>query len=145
MQIREQGKQVQLIRSIYDPTKKRCNQSVFCHFPRRYAYLSASLTDYLSAEQIELLSADEAKLLSDWLKTKSDKNLSDDREFRIRLADSTIDLLADAISSAGLTEDSATKIYESIDRLKKAIKKSGFSKKRKCVSGGQSDATIPGM
>lgn len=160
MQIREQGQQVQLIRSHYDSTKKRCVQTVFCHFKRSYKYLSADMNDYLSAEQIVLLSDDEKKQLSDWLKSKSDKDLTDQRMYTILLADKTINLLADAILSyeptkddsmlsADLKEVDSTKIYDAIDRLKKAMKKKGLARVKK-IAQEEPDrtddpATIPGM
>jgi len=160
MQIREQGRQVQLIRSPYDSTKKRCVQTVFCHFKRSYKYLSADMNDYLSAEQIALLSDDEKKQLSDWLKARTDKDLTDDRRLRIRIADKIIDALTDAILSydpakddnvlsADLSEVDVAKIYGAIDRLKKAMKKKGLARVKK-IAQEEPDrtddpATIPGM
>jgi len=152
MQIREQGRQVQLIRSPYDSTKKRCVQTVFCHFKRSYKYLSADMNDYLSAEQIALLSDDEKKQLSDWLKARTDKDLTDDRRLRIRIADKIIDALTDAILSYDPAKDDnilSADIYDAIDRLKKAMKKKGLARVKK-IAQEEPDrtddpATIPGM
>jgi len=159
MQIREQGQQVQLIRSTYDSTKKRCTQSVICHFKRSYDYSSAILTYYLSAEQIALLSEDEVSQVSAWLKQKSDKGLSDGMKLTIQLADRMINSITDAILSespenydkilsAELTDDKATKIYDAIDKLKKALRKKGFVRAKKSVQvdgGSDEPASIPGM
>jgi hypothetical protein len=125
MQIREQGRQVQLIRSPYDSTKKRCVQKVVHTFKRQYIYLSDDVTKYLSAEQVEDLSDDEKKTLSDWLKAKADKGSADDRRVSIAYADRQIVKAADAISSDGVSAEQAAKIWEAIEKLSKALKKAG--------------------
>ena len=128
MQIREQGRQVQLIRSPYDPVKKRCVQKVVHTFKQQYSYSSDDITEYLSVQQVEDLSDDEKKTLSVWLATKADKMSADVRRNRIILADTTIEGLADAISSDGVSADQAFKIWESIDKLSKVLKKTGYPK-----------------
>jgi hypothetical protein len=125
MQIREQGRQVQLIRSPYDSTKKRCVQKVVHTFKQQYRYLSDDITKYLSADQVSDLSDDEKKTLSDWLRAKSDKESADDRKTSINLADWRISQSADAISSDGVSAEQATKIWEAIEKLSKALKRSG--------------------
>ena len=141
MQIREQGRQVQLIRSPYDSTKKRCVQKVVHTFKQQYSYLSDDITQYLSAEQVADLSEDEKKTLSDWLKTKADKILADDRKYSIIWADGQISKSADAISSDGVDAERAAKIWEAIEKLSKALKKSGNPKPSKVkapvVAAGQ--------
>lgn len=123
MQIREQGQQVQLIRSPYDKTKKRCVQKVAHHFPKQYAYLSADINQYLSAEQVSDLSDDEKQTLSDWLKERADKALADGRRYKISGADRTLSDLADAILSDGVTPEQAAKITEGLAKVSKALKK----------------------
>ncbi len=140
MQIREQGKQVQLIRSPYDAARKRCVQHVAHKFERRIQYLSADPADYLSAEQIADLSADEKQTLSDWLRAKADKRAADDRSYAIRLADSHIIRLADAILSDGLIDSQhADRIWGAVSKLEKALKKSGHPRPRR----GRAPATAP--
>ncbi len=132
MQIREQGKQVQLIRSPYDPIKKRCVQHVAHKFERRIQYLSANPADYLSAEQLADLSADEQQTLSDWLKTKADKQSADDRKYSILFADRNITRLADAILSDGLPDSQyADRIWKAMSLLSKALKKSGHPRPKR--------------
>lgn len=128
MQIREQGQQVQLIRSPYDSTKKRCVQKVVHTFKRQYSYLSDDLNNYLSADQVLDLSDDEKKTLSDWLKARTDKKAADDRASSIRYADIRNNLTADAISSDGVSAEQAAAIWESIEKLSKALKKAGHPK-----------------
>ena len=125
MQIREQGRQVQLIRSPYDSTKKRCVQKVVHTFKQQYSYLSDDITKYLSAEQVADLSDDEKKTLSDWLKARADKTSADDRKYSISGADRQISKSADAISSDGVSAEQAAKIWEAIEKLSKALRKSG--------------------
>ncbi len=132
MQIREQGKQVQLIRSPYDPARKRCVQRVAHKFERRIMYLSANPADYLSAEQLADLSDDEQQTLAAWLNAKSDKQAADDRSYAIRFADSNIIRLADAILSDGLPDSQhADRIWKAMSQLEKALKKSGHPRPKR--------------
>ena len=128
MQIREQGKQVQLIRSPYDPAKKRCVQKVAHTFERQHSYLSDDVNKYLSAEQVADLSDDEKKTLSAWLKVRADKRMAYDREAAIRYAHIHIISAADAISSDGVSADQAAIMWEAMDRLGKSLKKAGHPK-----------------
>lgn len=131
MQIREQGKQVQLIRSPYDKTKKRCVQKVVHIFQRQYVYLSDDITKYLSAEQIADLSDDEKKTLSDWLRARADKSSADGRRIKISYADKNLSDLADAILSDGVTDEQAAAIVEGLAKVAKALKKSGHKSSKK--------------
>ena len=125
MQIREQGQQVQLIRSPYDSTKKRCVQKVAHTFKKRSSYSSDDITEYLSAEKIADLSDSEKKTLSDWLKDRADKKTADDRKNSIIHAYINISKLADAILSDYVSAEQAEKIWLAIEKLSKALKKSG--------------------
>ncbi len=130
MQIREQGRQVQLIRSPYDSTKKRCVQKVFMTFERSYFY-AADVNKHLSADEVKELSADEIKTLSDWLTVKADKRAADTRSHSISLADKRIADAADAILSDNVDADVAAKIYAAMDVLAKAMKKMGHERPKK--------------
>ena len=128
MQIRIQGKQVQLIRSPYCKEKKRCVQKVVHTFKQQLIYSSDDMNKYLSAEQVADLSDDEKKTLSDWLKAKTDKKSADDRLYAIGFADKQIIRSADAILSDGVSQEQAGRIWEAMDKLAKALKKSGHPK-----------------
>lgn len=128
MQIRIQGKQVQLIRSPYCKEKKRCVQKVAHTFKDPIIFSSDDVNTYLSAEQVADLSDDEKKTLSDWLREKADKCSAADRRFFISWADKNIIKSADAILSDGVDAEQAAKIWEAIERLSKALKKSGHPK-----------------
>ena len=129
MQIREQGKQVQLIRSPYAKDKKRCVQQVFLTFQRSYEY-AADVSKYLSADEIKELSADEIKTLSDWLTVRADKTSADRRLLYISLADTRISAIADAILSDGIDADQAEKVYAALDKLQKILRKAGHTRKK---------------
>lgn len=130
MQIRTQGKQVQLIRSPYDPIKKRCTQKVIATFPVYENYDSLNLHDHLSAEHINLLSADEVVAVTTWLTTRVAKADAFSRERSIREAGANICKTADAISSDGIDFEGAQKIYLALDMLKKALKKAGHKREK---------------
>jgi len=125
MQIREQGQQVQLIRSPYCKEKKRCVQKVVHTFKRQYYYSSDDVSKYLSVDQVADLSDDEKKKLSDWLKAKADKTSADDRAYSISRADRQISKAADAILSDGVSAEQAVEIWAAIEKLSKALRKSG--------------------
>ncbi len=132
MQIREQGKQVQLIRCPYDRIKKRCVQRVAHKFERRIEYLSADPAEYLSAEQLADLSDDEQKTLSDWLKAKADKQAACNRKIAILFADNSIMRIADAILSDGLIDEQhAERIWGAMSQLEKALRKSGHPRPKR--------------
>lgn len=129
MQIREQGKKVQLIRSPYDSEKKRCVQKLAHSFPRAWIYTSADLDKYLSAEQIDDLSDDEKQELTAWLSARTDKDTASKMENAISFAGDRINAAADAIlSDVKVEEKLAIHMWEAMDKLSKALKKAGFKK-----------------
>lgn len=128
MQVREQGRQVQLIRSPYDSVKKRCVQKVVVTFKQSPSYSSVDINKYLSASQLLILTEDEKKTLSDWLINKSTAIASMDRSQAISAADRNINRLADAILADGIPPYQAVKIYEAMDKLARALKKAGHPK-----------------
>lgn len=135
MQIREQGRQVQLIRSPYDSIKKRCVQKVVHTFEKQSFYQPDGMNKYLSAKQLSDLSDDEKKTLSDWLKAKADKKAADNRASSIRESDANLIALADAILADGVSAEQAAVIWESIEKLSKALKKAGHPKSSLKASG----------
>lgn len=146
MQIREQGRQVQLIRSPYDATKKRCVQKVVHTFPQSNVGYGSAIDEFLSADQLADLSDDEKKTVSDWLKARADKKAADRRESAISFADGSIGRVADAISSDGVSAEQAARIWAAIDKLSKALKKASYPKSAMKASAapvaqaGQADA-----
>lgn len=140
MQIRVQGKQVQLIRSPYDPAKKRCVQKVILTFPKRHNGYEVDPAKYLSADELAKLSDDEVKTLSDWLQKESDTKLADDRKLSIKTSKYSIGRLADAISANGIDAEKASELWISIDLLTKSMRKAGYPKPTKKRETPKNDA-----
>lgn len=146
MQIREQGRQVQLIRSPYDKEKKRCVQKVVHTFQQRYSYSPDDLTKHLSADQLADLSDDEKKTLSDWMKAKTDKVLADGRKIKIIYADTELSAMADAILSDGVSDEQAAKIFEGLAKVSKALRKAGHKAPKKAPpAAAPAPAVAPGQ
>lgn len=125
MQVREQGRQVQLIRSPYDSVKKRCVQKVVATFKQSYFYSSVNINDYLSASQLLILTDGEKKTLSDWLINKSTAVASTNRASVVSESDKFIGRLTDAILADGIPAYQAAQVYAEMDKLAKALKKMG--------------------
>lgn len=124
MQIREQGKQVQLIRSPYDPEKKRCVQKVIGHFPR-YS------DEKPSADLLNILTDDERKQLDAWFAARSDKQAAGRRQSAVILASMHLEGIAAAVDL--MTPEQAAATWSAIGRLQVALKKAGH--KRPKVAG----------
>lgn len=121
MQFRVQGKQLQMIRSVYDSAKKRCIQHVIHTVP--------SYTDKISSDyQIDKLTDSEKEELSAYFVKKSDKKLSDSRENTLNLVEYTFSRLTDAISSSKLTKEQSANIWAGLSDVQKTMKKAGYSK-----------------
>lgn len=131
MQIREQGRQVQLIRSPYDSAKKRCTQKVVHTFKSSVLYSTDDIKKCLSDEQLLDLSADEIQTVEVWIKARFNNSAQNSRSYSIMMASQTINSLADAILSDGLTDQQAANIWLAIDALAKSMKKSGHAKSAK--------------
>jgi len=125
MQIREQGRQVQLIRSPYDKEKKRCVQKVVHAFKQQPYYSAQDLTRYLSAEQLADLSDDEKRTLGVWLQNKIDARAAAGRETAVSIVSTYASRAAEAISSGRVpvTTEQAAEMWEAMGQLAKALKK----------------------
>lgn len=152
MQIRIQGRQVQLIRSPYDSTKKRCVQQVIHSF-------DAGIADKFNPDQPNLdkfLSAQPGRLIKvgkKWVEGKAGKTaacppLTDvergelveyltkchaDRvaahlDISVQMIDDYAIRAADKIATDGIEKDRAEKIWTALVRLEKALKNAGFPK-----------------
>lgn len=139
MQIREQGKKVQLIRGVYDPTPgvKRFIQTVVHTFNRpevvfsdaeRFVFTKTKPEDYLNAEQYADLSVDEKVKLYAWLINKVEKQEYDARCRAVVQADKLLTDLAAAIPSAHVSETAAADIWDAMAKVAKALKKAGHPK-----------------
>lgn len=142
MQFRVQAKKLQFIRSVYNPQTKRCDQKLVGSI--------SSYTDKMpSDDSIKMLSDDERNQLSDYLTKKADTNKSDYQRRIVQSISYSINSATDAIlADEPLTIDLANKIWESVARLTKALKKTGHPKPTKPLtpdSTGIHNPTAPGL
>lgn len=128
MQIREQGRQVQLIRAPYDPEKRRCVQKVIEHFQRQDHYESDIIADYLSADKMKSLSEEEKAELAHWLKCKVELNTAAYRERCLNTVASTIRGAVDAMESLEIKKNVAYMIWSAIEEMTKALEKAGHKR-----------------
>lgn len=132
MQIRIQGKQVQLIRNPYNKEKKRCVQKVIATFDK-YADMNRSDggEGLLSAEQWTDLSDDEKVTLSDWLTAQAQSRSDSSLRFAVSEAARTLDKVRQGIEKFDTTQEQANAIWEGLAALQKALKKRGHPRPRK--------------
>ena len=128
MIIREQGQQLQLIRSPYDPAKKRCTQKVIATFEKRFTY---DMDKILSDDKLnniiygdKHLSDDERKKLTEWLQARVDSAVKFSAETAVRYAKGRITEIAAALASDAVVLDQAgaEAIYAAMDALTAALK-----------------------
>lgn len=123
MQIREQGRKLQCIRSVYDPAPvKRSHQKVVATFPR---YITSMPT-----EGLDELTVQERKELDDWLTTRRNKQQSEHRSFVARSAEKWLGELSAAVTSnePAMTPERAAAIWKGISDVAKALRKAGHPK-----------------
>ena len=130
MVIREQGRQVQLLRSPYDKEKQRCIQKIFMTFERREIYATGNLADYLAPEQIEQLTPEERQKLVSWLYTKEYQRKSNQAANALASVSETLVQAAQGAKNdyTFLNESSAQKIYSAMDDLQKWLRKKGYTR-----------------
>lgn len=119
MQIREQGKQVQLIRSTYDKDKKRNVAKVVTHFPR--------YTDENPSADVWGVLTDEEKVqLQEWLDERAAKKAETDKNRSARIAPNIVGGLIPAADL--MTPEVAAQVWEQLGKLQKALKKAGHKR-----------------
>jgi hypothetical protein len=130
MIIREQGRQVQLIRSPYNKDLKRCIPHVFMNFPKRERYESAYLDDYLTQEQKEELTEQEKDKLQTWFIKKEIARKSATSENALASVESVLREAAKGAKNdySFLNNGKALAIYEAIDELQKQLRKKGYTR-----------------
>lgn len=128
--IREQGRQVQLVRSVYSKEKVRSLQQVFMTFERRERYETTVISDYLTQEQIEQLTEPERQKLSFWLYKKEDERKRSQTSSALAAIAETLKLAAQGARTdyTFLNETTALSIYSSMDELQKQLRKKGYTR-----------------
>lgn len=137
MIIREQGQQLQLIRSPYDPEKKRCVQKVIATFEKRYTYTEHDRDKILSDDKLnniiygdKHLSDDERKKLTEWLQSRIDRAVQAFMQAVVivihdRMRDAAAALANDTVP---LTQAGADAIFAAMDVLAAALKARKFKR-----------------
>lgn len=128
MQIRMQANKVQLIRSAYNPTSKRCDQKLI-------GTLDKLGNNELSMKDGYQLRPDERQQWDKWLSDDQMENEAFKREMSILFSVDTISEITDAIKEDPdlLDACNASKIYRALDVLAKTLKLIGFRHPSKIV------------
>lgn len=127
MQIREKGKKILCIRTVYKSELKR---SVGETVATQERWL-----DRVSDEVREALTDDELQQLEKWLKERTESRSADSLKSSLSLVAFSMKRAAEALGdgaiAAELTEEKAADIWQQIAVLQKALKKAGFKKPAK--------------
>ena len=122
MQFREQGKQVQCIRSTYSSEHKRSQQKVVAAFDR-YATT-------LPTAEIAALTDQERSELTAWFEARDTEKRALRHASLARTAAGTLTPVADAISAVGKTMSAAdaAATWAALDQVAQALRQTGHAK-----------------
>lgn len=127
MQIREKGKKLLCIRTVYVPEKKR---TVGVTVASQESYLST-----VSNEVCQQLTKEEVDQLTEWLSKRSENDTVNRLKFSLSYVASRMEEAAEALTvdglKEGLSEQQAAEIWQAHEKLSKALKKAGFKKPAK--------------
>lgn len=145
MQIREQGKKIQCIRSVYDSTIKRSRQTVVASFSR--------WADKLPSAELTALTDEERAELSTWWAEYRRKGESSLMLYTVRNMARTLATQADALTAAAtavtelpaLTVAQSDELWEQIARLQKALKKAGHPRPKRPAAPAGKPAALEGQ
>lgn len=133
MQIREKGRKVLCIRTEYVPEKKRT-------FGRTVASQESFLST-ISDEVRQQLTREEVDQLQEWLSERDKAREVDSLETRLSMVGRWMESAADALEvdsiKKGLSADQADAIWQSHERLSKALRRHGFKKPQKPAAAKQ--------
>jgi hypothetical protein len=122
MQIREQGRKIQCIRSVYDPAVQRSHQKVIATFTR--------YTTTMPTTGLDELTDQERAELEKWLAAKRDQYQSANRAHIARSAEQWLGELTASIAAdePDMTPEKAAAIWKGIGEVAKALRKAGHPK-----------------
>lgn len=133
MQIREQGKKIQCIRSAYDPEIKRSRQSVVLTFSRWATRLPPD-------DELAELTDSERQELVTWFEQREAVQADSDRKLTLSCLVRNIERLTAAVSAAEdgeLSEGQAADAWAELARLQKALKAAGFPRPKQVKAAAQ--------
>lgn len=122
MQIREQGRKVQCIRSVYDSAVQRSHQKVIATFLR--------YTTTMPTTGLDELTDQERQTLENWLAAKREQYQSANRAHVARSAEQWLGELTASIAAnePAMTPEKAAAIWKGIGDIAKALRKAGHPK-----------------
>ena len=123
MQIRERSKMTQLVRTIYDETKKRGVGKMIGSFPTGNLSISQELADLLTEKEAEQLKA--------FFKECSDKADERDKVFALEYCATRLKRFREALSTSekgALTVEQANDMWAELDATRSALRKAGYAK-----------------
>lgn len=128
MQIREQGRKIQCIRTVYDKTIKRGRQTVVATFPRHIEDMPTTGLDVLTeAERIEL---------EEWLTQRREATQRKNEVYMINSAEHWLGVITSAIRNGNeISPKQAEIIWNGIGEIGKALRKAGHSKPKAVRKG----------
>ena len=119
MQIREQGRKIQLLRSEYDSHIKKCRQTLIATIPNH-----VNEFDKVTLLVKDLLTEEEINQLTIWLETRYGERKERNTLMTVKYAHLNLDLLAKAIINSATDEAQLTAIEQAINGVVKSIRKS---------------------
>lgn len=124
MQIREKGKKLLCIRTVYVPEKKR---TVGVTVASQESYLST-----VSEKVSQQLTKEEVDQLTEWLAKRAENDTVNRLKFSLSYVAPRMGEAAEALTvnglKEGLSEQQAAEIWQAHERLAKALRKAGFKK-----------------
>ncbi len=123
MHVRQQGSVLVLIRTTYDPIRKRGVQTTLARIP------ADTRPDGVPAEVLSQLTSDEVGQLRDYLAARADSMRHAHHKANLQTVHIT---LRDAVAAlnAGLQPTDPAAVWATLGELQKALKKSGHPKPR---------------
>lgn len=137
MQIREQGRQIQCIRSTYDATIKRSRQKVVAVIER--------WSDHMPLIGLDELSDTERQELAEWFDAKRAKAVADHQKWAVTGAPQVLENLAKAIRATDtLDVNQIDAIKAGLADVMKALRKAGPQKPHKATQKAE-NKPLPGQ
>lgn len=128
MQIREQGRRIQLIRSEYDPTVKRSRQTVITTLPRYGG------TTSIPQDVRELLSSEEANHVESWLARREQDAQARGLAASVTLGSASLHRIADGLAAGHGSAKEIAAIETAITTLRKELRARKRHDKRAAAS-----------
>ena len=121
MHIRQQGSNLVLVRTTYDPARKRGVQTTIGRIPAH------TTTDSVPAEVRGQLTLEEAGQLDDYLRARAEGVRLESQKRSVSTIAGLLRSTTDAVN-AGVKPTNSDSIWEAMSELQKSLKRAGFPK-----------------